>query len=154
MAEHFPAPSDAETADDLAWTRLLIADGLTEADTARLEKLAKTARGSKPGSEAYLEPYGAGLYPSGQPLPADGKAPAAAAKFREALEQLNAAVKENGKGGSVWQHCFLAMAYHRLGQVEQARDWLTKAVRQIEGAKNTGWEARLMSHSLREEAEI
>jgi len=146
MAARFPAPTDAATADILAYTRLLVADGLTEADTARLEQLAKTALDSKPDSEAYLETYGAALYRAGQVLDRVGKKPADA-KFREAVEQLD------GKGGSVWQQCFLAMAHHRLGHVEEARAWLTKAVRQIEAAKNSGWEERVQWHFLRQEAE-
>jgi WD40 repeat protein/serine/threonine protein kinase len=153
MAQRFPEPKDAPTRNHLARTRLLVAEGLTEADTARLEQLGKAARDSKPNSEGFLETYGAALYRSGQVQHAAGKMQAADAKFREALDQLDAAVQENRKGGSVWQQCFLAMAHHRLGNDKEARAWLTKAVRQIEAAKKLDWESRVEWHYLRQEAE-
>jgi hypothetical protein len=153
MAERFADPKDATTADHLARTRLLIADGLTEADTARLEKLGKRGRDSKPDNAARLETYGAALYRSGQVLHEAGQAPAAAAKYREALKQLEAAVKNNGKEGSVWQQCFLAMTHQRLGHASEARVWLDKAVGQIKHAKNPDWESRVEWHYLRQEAE-
>jgi hypothetical protein len=105
MAERFPAPADAATADSVAWTRLLLADGLTEADTARLEQFSKTARDSKPDSDGYLETYGAALYRSGQLLDRAGNGPAAAAKFDQAIEQLDAAANKTGEASSVWQDC-------------------------------------------------
>jgi hypothetical protein len=154
MAVRFPAPTDAATADLLARTRLLIADGLTETDTTRLEKFARTARDSKPDSAAYLETYGAALYRSGELLDRAGQASAAAAKFRAAVEQLDAAVKEHNEGGSVWQQCFLSMAHQRLGHVQEGRNRLRDAVRKMKEAKHPPWESRVEWHLLRQEAEI
>ena len=153
MAERFPEPADARTGVYLAFPRLLVADGLTEADTARLDKLARTARDSEPDNSAYSGLYGAALYRSAQVLQGAGQSPAAA-KFREWLQQLDAAVKKNGKGGSVWQQCFLAMTHHRLGHVEEGRAWLTKAVRQFQAMVNPEWEVRVQWYSLRQETEI
>jgi WD40 repeat protein/serine/threonine protein kinase len=154
MTERFPAPADAATADYLAWTRLLVADGLTEVDAARLERLAAKAQESMPDSAECLETYGAALYRVGQVLQATGQAPAAVAKFRDAVKQLDVAVKKEGNGGSIGQLCFVAMAHQRLGHVEEARAWVTKAVRLIEAAKNPGWESRLQWQVLRQEAEV
>jgi tetratricopeptide (TPR) repeat protein len=153
MAERFPAPKLTSTAVNLAWTRLLVGDELTESDTARLEKLARFALDSNTEDQGYLETYGAAIYRCGQVLHGAGKPNAAGPLFRNALVFLEAAVKKQGKGGSVWQQCFLAMTHHRLGNVEEARAWLTKAVRQIEQAKSPGWESRVEWYYLREEAE-
>jgi hypothetical protein len=152
MVERFADRNDATTREQLARTRLLIADELTEADTARLEQLGKIARDSQPDSAGALETYGAALYRSGQALHEAGQAAAAAAKYREAVGQLKAAVGNNGGKGTVWQHCFLAMAHHRLGHVAEAQAWLQKAAAQIEQAKEPGWESRVQWHYLHQEA--
>src|SRR5262249_10955550 len=62
MARRFPEPKDAYTADDLAWTRLLVGDGLDKAQLARLEKLARFAAEHEPDNGYYRETYGAALY--------------------------------------------------------------------------------------------
>jgi hypothetical protein len=152
MAGRFPAPSDAGTSVYLVYTRLL-ADGWTEADMARLEPLGRIAREAKEDEATCRTIHGAALYRSGQLLERSGQASAAAAKFREAVEQLDAAMKKKG-AGSVLGVCFLAMAQHRLGHVEEARAWLKTAVGAIEAAKNPGWESRVTYHYLRQEAEM
>jgi WD40 repeat protein/serine/threonine protein kinase len=139
MAERFAEPKDAATADWLAWTRLLVGDGLDAAQKDRLEKLAKFAVDSAPDDRSFPEAYGAALYRAG--------------KFPQAVQHLK--VKKEDNGGSVWQQMFLAMAHHRLGNDQEARDWLTKAARQIEknSKERHGWEDEVVWHYLREEAE-
>jgi tetratricopeptide (TPR) repeat protein len=142
MARRFPDPKAACTADYLAWTRLLVGDGLDREQLARLEKLARFAVDSKPDNGYYRETYGAALYRAG--------------KFKEAIEQLNIAIKKYGEGGSVWQQMFLAMAHHRLNNRKEARDWLTRAVRQIEATRKARKPGRLQQVEwdyLRREAE-
>jgi serine/threonine protein kinase len=144
MAARFPDPNEPATADSIAYTRLLIADGLANdpVSQARLENLARFAVDQDPRSADYRETYGAALYRAG--------------KFREAVAQLNIAIEKAEKSASVWQKLFLAMAHCRLGNQPESRDWLMRAVRQIEAAEkagNPGWEKRLQWHLLRAEAE-
>jgi tetratricopeptide (TPR) repeat protein len=151
MAKRFPEPKDAATAHDLARTRLLVGDGLDAAQQAALVKLAKFAVDRKPDNWSYRETYGAALYRAGD--------------FAQAIDELQIAVKRYtefqitlnrfGGQGTVWQQTFLAMAYHRLGKEKEARDWLTRAVRQIEQEEKErpGFEARTQWHYLRQEAE-
>lgn len=97
---------------------------------------------SKPDSAVYRETYGAALYRAGT--------------FPEAIEQLKIAVEKTGEGGSAWQQLFLAMAHHRLGNQQEARDSLTRVVRQIEAGlaeKHPGFEKWVEWHYLRAEAE-
>jgi hypothetical protein len=138
MAKRFAEPEDAATADDLARTRLLVGDGLDAAQQAALVKLAKVAVDRKRDNWSYRETHGAALYRAGQ--------------YSQAIDELKIVPM---KSGWVWQPAFLAMAHHRLGEDEEARVWLTQAVRQIEqGEKNRpGFEARIMWHYLRQEAE-
>jgi tetratricopeptide (TPR) repeat protein len=141
MAKRFPEPKDAATADDLARTRLLVGDGLDAAQQAALVKLAKFAVDHEPDNWSYRETHGAALYRAGD--------------FAQAIDELQIAVKRHGGEGTVWQQTFLAMAYHRLGKEKEARDWLTRAVRQIEQEekKRPGFEAWIQWHYLRQEAE-
>jgi tetratricopeptide (TPR) repeat protein len=143
MVARFPSPTDPATANALAWTRLLVGDGLNALEIAQLAKLAKLAVDAKPKSSAYRETYGAALYRLGH--------------YDHAVRHLEIAIRGQGKGGTVWQNMFLAMALHRLDDRKDARKWLTKAVRQIERrekAKNRpDWDDRVQWHYLREEAE-
>ena len=79
-----------------------------------------------------------------------------AGQFAESVKELDLAVKKTGRVGNGWEQMFLAMAHHRLGQDKEARDWLTKAVRQIEASEKEnayGFEQRVEWHYLRQEAE-
>jgi tetratricopeptide (TPR) repeat protein len=161
---------------NLARTRLLVPDGLGEDGAERLEALGSLAVDRDPDSTDHLETYGAALYRAG--------------KYREAAEQLQAAVDNSDGQGSVWVQCFLAMTYYQLRDEKEeplfsvgaaagplawahlhrtheqsARDWLTKAVRQIENKENPDWkssngsdrkpdwESRVQWFYLRREAE-
>jgi serine/threonine protein kinase/WD40 repeat protein/tetratricopeptide (TPR) repeat protein len=50
-----------------------------------------------------------------------------AGNYDQAVEHLNAAMKENPSGGTAWDWVALAMAHHRLGHKDEARRWLAKA---------------------------
>jgi WD40 repeat protein len=82
---------------------------------AELLKLAHTCAEADPQSWQCRELLGAALC-------RDGQATAA-------LEQLKAAVRRHGAGGSLWARLFLALAHHRLGQAQQARQWRGTAER-------------------------
>jgi predicted Zn-dependent protease len=142
MARRFPDPKDAETANILARTHLLVGDDLGEVKSNRLVKLAKFATDSKPDNRNYRETYGAALYRAGQ--------------FKAAVEQLTPAVEKRGEDGTIWQQSFLAMTQHRLGNRTEARDWLTRAARQIEArskGRRPAWYEQVEWHHLRAEAE-
>jgi tetratricopeptide (TPR) repeat protein len=107
----------------------------------------KAAAGAKTSSR--LNTLGAALYRAG--------------KFNAAVQRLNKAIKEEGKGGTAWDWLFLAMAHHRLGHAAEAKQWLAKAVQWIEKASNPKpdkaagtplpWDQRLELKVLRREAE-
>jgi Tfp pilus assembly protein PilF len=80
-----------------------------------------------------------------------------AGRFDEAIQRLSEAA---AIGPTVYSPAytwfFLAMAHHRLGHGEEARQWLDKAVKHMEeetSNKDLLWNRRLTLHVLRREAE-
>jgi serine/threonine protein kinase/formylglycine-generating enzyme required for sulfatase activity/tetratricopeptide (TPR) repeat protein len=80
----------------------------------------------------------------------------------EALDHARACPSHAQDGGTLHDWLFLAMAHHRLGHAERARDWLDQAVRRLEQnarANSAGadpspdWSNRLEMRLLRREAE-
>jgi WD40 repeat protein len=143
MDKRFPEPKDPGTASTLSRTRLLVGDGLDKAQLDRLVRLAKLAVDRKPDSVEYRATYGAALCRAG--------------KFQAAVEQLSGPAKKQGADGSVWQQTFLALAQHRLGKLQDARDALTRAVRQMETqskSRRPAWYERMECDFLRAEAEV
>jgi serine/threonine protein kinase/tetratricopeptide (TPR) repeat protein len=57
-----------------------------------------------------------------------------AGRFEAAIEQLQKADQVHKNGGNASSWFFMAMAYHRLGQADQAREWLTKAAQWMDQA--------------------
>jgi WD40 repeat protein len=142
MDKRFPEPKDPGTASTLSRTRLLVGDGLDKAQLDRLVKLAKLAVDRKPDSVEYRATYGAALYRAG--------------KFQAAVEQLRGPARKQGADGSVWQQTFLALAQHRLGKRQDARDALTRTVRQMatqSKSRRPAWYERVELDVLRAEAE-
>jgi WD40 repeat protein/Tfp pilus assembly protein PilF len=146
MVERFGAMADASDADAVAYTSALSADSGTEPN--RLLALAEKAVASDPKRAFYHETFGAALYRAGN--------------YEAAVQQLNEAVKLQKEEGTSWMQLFLAMAHYRLGQSEEAKQWLAKAMKQIDvrlqsakdsEAKPPSWEQRLMWQHLRREAE-
>jgi WD40 repeat protein/tetratricopeptide (TPR) repeat protein len=79
-----------------------------------------------------------------------------AGRSKEAIEQLNEAIRLDRKGGTVYDWLFLAMAHHELKNGKEARRWLDKAVKQItetRGKVKLDWTQALEQDLLRREAE-
>jgi tetratricopeptide (TPR) repeat protein len=116
-------------------------------DAGRLVEMAERAAATAPDRADYLEILGMALYRAGQ--------------FPFARDRLEMAVKLHQEGGTVWMQLFLAMTYHRLGEHDEARKWLTKAVEQIkqiesstsDSGKQLDWNWRVRSRLVRQEAE-
>jgi tetratricopeptide (TPR) repeat protein len=117
----------------IVWTATLVPD--SGIDPPTLVDLAARAVATDPASAFYHETYGPALYRAG--------------KYKEAVEQLEEAVRLRGGDGSNWQNLFLAMAYHRLGQAAKSREHFDRA-RLDEKAS---WEEYLLYRRLRQEAE-
>ena len=83
-----------------------------------------------------------------------------AGRFEEAVRQLDRSVEAHGAGGTPFDALFLAMAHHRLGRVEQARDWLRRGTAAARAAKRqanprddgSSWISRLELEILGREA--
>jgi tetratricopeptide (TPR) repeat protein len=112
-------------------------------------QIAERAVGVDPKNISHTFALGATLYRAG--------------RFAEAIKRLNEAnaAVERGEGGNpgispAYTWFFLAMANYRLGQAEEARQWLDKAVKQMEQDtqnKDTFWNRRLTLHLFHREAE-
>src|SRR5207302_11478125 len=84
-------------------------------------------------------------------------------QYDKAIARLNESVQRRGEGGIAEDWLFLAMAHHRLGDAEEAKKCLDKAVALIEappekpkdGAAPTPllWYLKLEREALRREAE-
>jgi hypothetical protein len=117
--------------DAIVFTACLVPDhGLPAAELVKLAQPNVQAT----RSADYLETLGAAQYRAGQ--------------YADACKTLEAAVKLHGKGGTNWMKLFLAMAYQRDRQAEQARAWFDRA----RLARGAGWEERLIHARLRAEA--
>jgi WD40 repeat protein/Flp pilus assembly protein TadD len=141
MVERFAGTNEV-AAQLTAWTCVLAPDSLIE--PALLVDLAGRALAQSPQQHRFLLTHGAALYRAG--------------RFPEAVAKLNKAASAWKGEGSAWDWLFLAMAHHRLGDTEQARRHLDKAVRRIDRATEAGsaalqWSERLEFSLLRREAE-
>ncbi len=98
-----------------------------------------------------------------------------AGRFHEAIRRLNEAIELHGGGGYEWGWPYLAMAYLRLGNTEEARPWLDKIVQWMDQPNESEdplpdadttpasedrspfaslpWQRRVYMESLRREAE-
>lgn len=147
MLTRFGSSKDLVAAQLAAWTGSLALD--TEADGARLVAAAERAVTDSPRNHARLLTLGAALY--------------RARRYKEAVRKLDEAVKVWGKDDTPWDWLFLAMAHHRLGQVELAKAHFDRAARWLDqrlgkGAAGTPapalfWSDRLELSLLRREAE-
>jgi tetratricopeptide (TPR) repeat protein len=121
-------------------------------DAGRLVELAGHALRSSPDNPDCLTAHGAALYRAG--------------RWEEAHVKLTEAVgaEESFRGirhGTVIHtQLFLAMTSHQLGKREQAREWLTKAIDNMERSASASprdyvgmpWDRRLTTQLLRQEA--
>jgi eukaryotic-like serine/threonine-protein kinase len=132
------------------WTCTLAPDAV--ADPSKVVALAEKALAREGPNGDTLRVLGAALYRAGQ--------------LTEAAQRLTEAVagpRNPGRlrGTPEYNWLLLAMVLHQLGQAEEARGWLTKAVQEIdqptvERRKDPGfdtWNRRLTLQLLRQEAE-
>jgi hypothetical protein len=90
----------------------------------------------------------ADVEPTAEALADLGAAQYRAGRFADAVASLEGAVKRHGEGGTNWGKLFLALACHKEGQADQAREWFDRAA----FPDNAGWEERFLFERLRQEA--
>ena len=130
-----------KTANNVAWSCALGPAAMSDyAPAVRLAELA-AAR----SAQNRLNTLGAILYRAG--------------RVEEAIEQLGRSVAAHGAGGTHYDALFLAMAHHRLGHAEEARDWLRRAsevtpiaMRKPDASGPSSWIPRVEIEMLRREA--
>ena len=150
MRQHFGASADADSVHWTVWTCVQLPDGVD--DWTKLVEWAEKALAADPDNKTRLTTLGAVLYRAG--------------RFDEAVRRLTEAEaafkKANAPTSTIaYTWLFLAMAEERRGHTEQARQWLARAVREIEQppverANDPGvdtWNRRLAPRLLRSEAE-
>jgi WD40 repeat protein len=106
-----PAP-DPVTAATLAWTCLVVPDAVQ--DYRGMVRDLERAAARHPTSCYFYHPLGAVLYRA-------GRTSAAVANITQALHF------HTRDGGTPYDALFLALAHHRLGHREEARQWLDRA---------------------------
>jgi serine/threonine protein kinase/Flp pilus assembly protein TadD len=145
MLRQFGQTDEPFAAHCVAWASVLAPDAVEDLD--RPVKLAESVLRGDPQNDPYTITLGAALYRAG--------------RFAEAIRRLRGANaawenKKATKYSPAYTWLFLAMAHHRLGQAEEARRWLDKAVKWAEReTRNNGdhWDRRLTLQLLRREAE-
>jgi WD40 repeat protein len=147
LLKQFGQRKDPKEANSVAWTCVLAPNAVP--DQMIPVQLAEKVVKQTPKNRSALNTLGAAHYRAGQ--------------CDKAIQRLNEAIQAEGKGGTVRDWLFLAMAHQRLGHADEAKKWLDKAVQQIDQmsqAKPTGdatgsprpWYDRLELQLLRREA--
>jgi Flp pilus assembly protein TadD len=137
MVKHFGEAADTDPNGQVPFACALGPDAVS--DFAGPLRLARKAVGSAPNNAGYLRTLGRLLFRAG--------------RLDEAVTQLNRSCKLEDDA-RVW--FTLALAHHRLGHVEEAREWLDKAVKWMEQPRprdDRQWSHRLQLDLLRREAE-
>jgi tetratricopeptide (TPR) repeat protein len=155
LVERSGKTADAVAGRWVAWACSLAPDAAD--DLGRAVQLADTAVRARPKSHLHLNTHGAIMYRTGE--------------FKKAVERLHqaheaweAASPKPPPSSPAYTWFFLAMAHHRLGHAEQAREWLDQAAKWAEktgkdsvrsgpGRKPLPWNRRLTLELLRREAE-
>jgi WD40 repeat protein len=103
-----------EMANDVAWLFVLGPEAVPA--YGPIVRLAEQAVSSAKGASKYtvLNTLGAVLYRAG--------------RYQDAVARLNEAVALKDKTGAVQDWLFLALAHQRLGQADEAKKWLDRAV--------------------------
>ena len=135
------AGTPPKTANNIAWSCALGPASISDFTPAvQLAELA-AAR----SEQNRLNTLGAILYRAG--------------RAEEAIKWLNRSVAAHGAGGTHYDALFLAMAHHRLGHVDEAREWLRRAsevppvaMRKPDASGPSSWIPRVEIELLRREA--
>jgi serine/threonine-protein kinase len=147
MLDRFSRTEKADVARLVAWTSVLAGESV--ADLEQPVRLAEAALRQNPAADGSSAALGAALCRAG--------------RFCEALPRLRDADAEAQQTltkqtlyspAYVW--FFLAVTHHRLGQGEEARAWLDKAIRWTEQEnldRGLPWTRRVTLRLLRREAE-
>jgi tetratricopeptide (TPR) repeat protein len=124
-----------------AWAAVLCPDALPDPD--RPVRLARQLVSRSPESDAHARLLGAALLRAGQ--------------AEEAVKELTRAATLQERAPATW--LLLALAHHRLGHADQARQGLARALAEIDRLAQPGsgdhapWDERLLVQFLRREAE-
>jgi serine/threonine protein kinase/tetratricopeptide (TPR) repeat protein len=147
MLDDFGKTDDPDGAYWVAWTAALAEGSVNNLD--RPVQMADAALEGDPENGRHASALGAALYRAG--------------RFIEAvqwLDQASAAFQQNGTKTTTYSPAyswfFLAMAHHRLGHEQQAREWLNKATKRTEQEnrnESLRWNRRFTLRLLRNEAE-
>jgi WD40 repeat protein/serine/threonine protein kinase/tetratricopeptide (TPR) repeat protein len=117
MLDRFGRERAPAVANTLAWVCVLGPDAV--GDFEQPVRLAQAALAGRPKTYAYLNTLGAALYRAGH--------------HQDAVRQLEEAIAVNGGSGTAGDWVFLAMAHYRLGNAREAKEWLAKMVRWLDG---------------------
>jgi tetratricopeptide (TPR) repeat protein len=141
MLERFGKTKDAGIANSVAWTCALAPGAVADLEPA--VQLARLAVQANPKDANILGTLGAVLHRAGQ--------------YEETVTQLNESVKLNDKDGTVYVGAcdclFLAMAHQHLGQKDEAKNWLDRAVQTMDSDPPVSWNHQLQLQLFRREAE-
>jgi WD40 repeat protein/serine/threonine protein kinase/tetratricopeptide (TPR) repeat protein len=148
MLEHFKDTEDLQTLFFTAWTCALGPDALP--DFAAALRLAEKALAQGGQDARFLQAVGAIDYRAGR-----------WEECRKHIHAAAAAANPQELTSAAYWYYFLAMAHHRLGHKEEARQWLAKAVAQTDkelrdGVQPSGperWVRKPTLQILRAEAE-
>jgi tetratricopeptide (TPR) repeat protein len=118
MLQCFGKTDDPNNAELSAWTCIWTSNAV--ADAAQPVNLAEKATAKEPKKFSYCSTLGAVLYRAG--------------RFEDAIKRLTeaSALKPDPEDIRAYNWFFLAMAHHRLGHADKARQWLEKALQDTE----------------------
>src|SRR5262249_7327501 len=136
--DRFGKSTNASLANTIAWTCALGPEALPDLKPA--VELARRAVRANERAYATRNTLGTILYRAGQ--------------YKDAVAELNEAIKLNNKGGTAADFLFLAMAHHRLGQADEARQWLDRAKQELEKNPPAIWSDKVESQLFLREAEM
>jgi WD40 repeat protein/Tfp pilus assembly protein PilF len=137
LIDRFGRSTDGSVANSVAWACALAPDALPDLKPA--VELAWTATRADAKSANYRNTLGAILYRVRQ--------------YKDAITELDAAIKLNPAGGSASDYLFLALSYHRLDQPTEARKCLERARQAVEKNPSEEWTSRAQMKLLRRETE-
>jgi tetratricopeptide (TPR) repeat protein len=134
---HEEKPDGADECNALAWAYLIAPQPLRDADQAMV--LARKATRLAPDDPTFRNTLGVAHYRMG--------------RYREAVEALRADIDRQGDRDLAWDLCFLAMAYHRLGEADRAQEYRSWALRWSRDQKGFSADELHELSSVREEME-